>query len=94
MEVKILSKEKDSIEVEILGANETILEPLKQKLLADDNVAQATYQMGHPMLARPRLRVRVREGKPHAALKKAAKALAAEFRDAQALVEKAKKPKG
>lgn len=93
MEVKILAKEKDFIEVELQGLNETILEPLKQKLLQDENVVQATYQMGHPMLARPRLKVRVKEGKPHAALKKAAKAIAAEFRDAQTLIEKAKKPK-
>jgi len=93
MEVKILAKEKDFIEVELQGLNETILEPLKQKLLQDENVQQATYQMGHPMLARPRLKVRVKEGKPHAALKKAAKAIAAEFREAQTLIEKAKKPK-
>ena len=94
MEVKIIAKEKDFIEVEIMGVNETILEPLKQKLLQDENVLQASYQMGHPMLAHPRLKVKVKEGKPHAALKKAAKAVAAEFRDAQTLVEKAKKPKG
>jgi DNA-directed RNA polymerase subunit L len=93
MEVRIIAKEKDFIEVEIVGVNESILEPLKQKLLQDENVAAATYQMGHPMLARPRLRVKVKEGKPHAALKKAAKAIAAEFREAQTLVEKAKKPK-
>jgi DNA-directed RNA polymerase subunit L len=93
MEVRILSKEKDFIEIELQGANETILEPLKQKLLQDENVAQATYMMGHPMLARPRLKVKVKEGKPHAALKKAAKAIAGEFREAQTLIEKAKKPK-
>lgn len=93
MEVKIIAKEKDFIEVEIMGVNETILEPLKQKLLQDDNVTQASYQMGHPMLAHPRLKVKVKEGKPHAALKKAAKAIAAEFREAQTIVEKAKKPK-
>ncbi|MBM4249411.1 MAG: DNA-directed RNA polymerase subunit L [Euryarchaeota archaeon] len=93
MEVRILTKEKDLIEIELQGVNETVLEPLKQKLLQDDNVTQATYYMGHPMLARPRLRVRVKEGKPHAALKKASKAIASEFREAQTLIEKAKRPK-
>ena len=93
MEIRILAKEKDFIEIEMQGANETLLEPLKQKLLQDDNVTQATYQMGHPMLARPRLKVNVKEGKPHAALKKASKAIAAEFREAQTLIEKAKRPK-
>ena len=94
MEVRIIAKEKDFIEVEIMGVNETILEPLKQKLLQDENVLQATYQMGHPMLASPRFRVKVKEGKPHAALKKAAKAVAGEFREAQTVLEKVKKPKG
>jgi DNA-directed RNA polymerase subunit L len=93
MEVKILTKEKDYIEVELIGVNETVLEPLKQKLLADENVAQATYQVGHALMGNPKLMVRVKEGKPHAALKKAAKAISAEYREAQGLVEKAKKPK-
>jgi DNA-directed RNA polymerase subunit L len=93
MEVKILNKEKDRIEVELIGANETVLEPLKQKLLSDENVASATYVMGHATRGNPRLLVKVREGKPHAALKKAAKAISAEFREMQGLVEKAKKPK-
>jgi len=36
----------------------------------------------------------VKEGKPHAALKKAAKAVAAEFREAQTILDKARKQKG
>jgi DNA-directed RNA polymerase subunit L len=93
MEVKIITKEKDHIEVELIGVNETVLEPLKQKLLSDDNVTSATYVMGHPLMGHPRLLVKVKEGKPHAALKKAAKAISAEFREAQGIIEKVKKPK-
>lgn len=88
MELKLINKEKDSMEIEILGENETLLEPLKQKLLEDDNVEIATFLMGHPMLESPKLIVKVKSGKPQAALKKAAKALANDFEEFRDVVMK------
>lgn len=88
MELKLVNKEKDSMEIEILGENETLLEPLKQKLLEDDNVEIATFLMGHPMLESPKLIVKVKSGKPQAALKKAAKALANDFEEFRDVVMK------
>ncbi len=93
MELKLLNKEKDSMEIEIMGEDETLLEPLKQKLLEDENVEIATYLMGHPMLERPVLIVRVKSGKPQAALKKAAKALANDFEEFKDVVVKETSPK-
>jgi len=93
LELKLLNKEKDSMEIEILGEDETLLEPLKQKLLEDENVEIATYLMGHPMLECPKLIVRVKSGKPQAALKKAAKALANDFEEFKTLVLKESGPK-
>jgi DNA-directed RNA polymerase subunit L len=43
---------------------------------------------GHPQLDKPVLTVEVKEGKPQAALKKAAKSLANQFAEARQLVEK------
>jgi DNA-directed RNA polymerase subunit L len=88
LELKLVNKEKDSMEIEILGENETLLEPLKQKLLEDDNVEIATFLMGHPMLESPKLIVKVKSGKPQAALKKAAKALANDFEEFRDVVMK------
>jgi DNA-directed RNA polymerase subunit L len=88
LELKLINKEKDSMEIEILGENETLLEPLKQKLLEDDNVEIATFLMGHPMLESPKLIVKVKSGKPQAALKKAAKALANDFEEFRDVVMK------
>jgi DNA-directed RNA polymerase subunit L len=89
MELKLVSKSKDSIEVEIAGEDETMLYPLQQKLLEDKSVVFATYEKGHPMLDNPKLIVKVKEGKPQAALKRAAKALANDFKQFRELFEKA-----
>lgn len=88
MELHLLSKDKHTIEFEVAGASETLLEPLKQKLLADKNVEAATYYIGHPMSDNPKLYVRVKEGSPQSALKKAAKALVGEFNECKLLIEK------
>ncbi|MEM2901016.1 MAG: DNA-directed RNA polymerase subunit L [Thermoplasmata archaeon] len=88
MNVKLISKEKDSIEVEVEGENETLLEPLKQKLLADDKVVAATYIIGHPLLDKPKIYVNVRDGKPQAALNRAAKALANDYKEFREILEK------
>jgi DNA-directed RNA polymerase subunit L len=51
-------------------------------------VADARYTTGHPQLDKPVLVVEVKEGKPQAALKKAAKSLTNQFQEARQLVEK------
>lgn len=86
--IKLLSKEKDSMEIEIEGENETLLEPLKQRLLEDEKVETATYILGHPKLDKPRLYVKVKDGKPQAAIKRAAKSLVKDFADLRKLYEK------
>lgn len=75
MKINVLSKTKDEIEIEILDEEETILPPLRQKLIEDDMVIHANYTIMHPILDNPRLYVKVSDGKPQNALKRAAKAL-------------------
>ena len=88
MELTLLNKTKDTIEIQVKGEDETLLYPLQQKLVEDDSVEYATYVMGHPLLDQPKLVVKVREGKPQNALKRAAKALANENKECLTLFQK------
>lgn len=91
MELKLLNKTKDTIEIEIAGEDETLLYPLQQRLVQDESVEYATYIMGHPLLDQPKLVVKVQEGKPQNALKRAAKALANENKEFLTLFKKVSK---
>lgn len=73
MDVRVMSKGDKSLEVELVGENETLLNLLKQRLLASPDVESATFIIGHPLLDQPKLFVQVRKGKPETALKAAAK---------------------
>ena len=88
MEFKLVEKKKDSIKVEVLDPDETLIYPLIHELLQDKNVEDARYTTGHPQLDKPVLTVKVKDGKPQAALKKAAKALSNQFLEARQLIEK------
>lgn len=88
MEFKLIEKKKDIIKVEIKDADETLIYPLIHELLQDKNVVDARYTTGHPQLDKATLTVTVKEGKPQASLKKAAKSLANQFLEARQLVEK------
>jgi DNA-directed RNA polymerase subunit L len=88
MELKLVEKKKDSIRVEIEDPDETLIYPLIHELLQDKNVKDARYSTGHPQLDKAVLAVIVKDGKPQAALKKAAKALANQYVEVRQLVEK------
>ncbi|HJX04258.1 MAG TPA: RpoL/Rpb11 RNA polymerase subunit family protein [Thermoplasmata archaeon] len=88
MEFRLLEKKKDTIKVEVHEADDTLIYPLLHELLQDKNVVDARYVTGHPQLDKSILIVEVKEGKPQAALKKAAKALANQFAEARQLIEK------
>ena len=75
MDITLISKDKKSMEIEIIGENETLLTPLKEKLLEDDKVVFSTFIRGHPFLDNPKLYVEVNDGKPQTALKRAARAI-------------------
>lgn len=92
MDLKLITKDKNSMEIEIIGEDETLLEPLKQKLLEDSNVEVATYLTGHPMLENPKIIIKVKSGKPQSAIKKAAKALANDYEEFKTLVDKETAP--
>jgi len=90
MELKLLNKDGRSIEIEVIGEDETILVPLQEKLLADDKVEIVTLSRAHRFLTNPVLFVKVTEGKPQTAIKRAAKALSNEVKEFSALFDTAK----
>ncbi len=75
MEFKLISKEKDEIELEVINADRTLLIPLIEAMNDDEKVEYAIYHFDHPYLSNPTIKIKVREGKPQAAIKRAAKKL-------------------
>ncbi|GEM_PF-863495 len=75
MEFKVISKQKDEIVVEVINADRTLLVPLVEEMNHDDKVEYAVYHYDHPYLGNPTIKIKVREGKPQAAIKRAAKKL-------------------
>ena len=80
MQINVLSKTDNELEVEILGENETLLNPIKQALLSDKDVDFAEYIIEHPSLSVPKIYVRTKgKAKPEVVLKRTIKSLVAEF---------------
>lgn len=80
MELRVLSLEKNEMEVEVLGENETLLNPIKQALLADKDVDFAEYIIEHPMLSIPKVYIRTKgSAKPDVVLKRTIKGVIKDF---------------
>ncbi len=75
MEFKVISKDKTTIELEVLNADRTLLIPLIDEMNRDEKVEYAIYHYDHPYLSNPTVKIKVNEGKPQAAIKRAAKKL-------------------
>ena len=64
MEVKILQKEKNTLEVELNGADQALAQIVSEMLNKDKDVEFASFKMEHPLLGFPRLYVRTKKGDP------------------------------
>ena len=87
----MLSKDKKSVVIELTDVKETLVHPLVDKLLADNDVLFAAYKIGHPQLDRPKLTVKTKRIKPETAVKKAADDLSDEIKLLKKEFEKAVK---
>ncbi len=91
MEIVLVNKDKNSIEVLLDDdSGNVLLEPLKEKLLADPTVELATYDSDHPMYGKKRLYVRVKSGKPQNAVKRALKEMSGDYSSFKKALDKAK----
>jgi DNA-directed RNA polymerase subunit L len=73
--LKVVSKEKNSITMEMINYDNTILRPLADELIRDEQVEEARYYIKHPIIDNPKIYVKVRTGKPQAAVKRSIKKL-------------------
>ena len=82
MELKAVTLNDREMEIEVLGENETFLNPIKQRLLADKDVDIAEYVIEHPFLSIPRVYFRTKGAtKPQVVLKRTIKALLKDYKD-------------
>lgn len=87
MDLKVLAKEKDSLKIEVTNPDDTVIYPLINELLADDKVEDARYITGHPLLDKPSILIRVKEGRPQTALKRAAERLAERYQSIRTMLQ-------
>jgi DNA-directed RNA polymerase subunit L len=80
MELKTIKKTSKELELEITGETETLLNPITEVLLENDDVDYASYMSDHPELKKRRLYIIVKKGKPEEILKKAVKQLENEIK--------------
>ncbi len=80
MELKTIKKTAKELELEIIGETETLLNPIAEVLLEDDDVDYASYMVNHPESNKRRLYIRVKKGKPEEILKRAVKQLEDEIK--------------
>ena len=64
MEVKILVNEKDVLELELVGADQSIAQLIAIRLNENKDDDFASYKMDHPTLGNPRFYVRMKKGDP------------------------------
>ena len=75
MELKKIKKTAKELEIEIMGENETILNPITELLLQNKDVDYASYLTDHPESKKRTLYIRVKKGKPEEILQKTVKQL-------------------
>jgi DNA-directed RNA polymerase subunit L len=73
LKIKVLSKSKNELKIELEGAGHTICNLLQKNLLEDKNVDLAGYDIPHPLASNAVIYVRMKgASKPETALIKAA----------------------
>jgi DNA-directed RNA polymerase subunit L len=74
LKVKVLKKEANELKIEVEGAGHGLCNLLQKKLLEDETVELAGYDVPHPLASSPVIYVRMKgTAKPEEALIRAAK---------------------
>lgn len=64
MEVRILTNEKNVLEMELKGADQSLAQLLAEKIGGEKDVEFASSKVEHPLLGEPKLYVRMKKGEP------------------------------
>jgi len=75
MEIIVLKNKANKLTFELEGVGHTFCNALKNELREDSNVSIATYNISHPLQAKPKFFLETSKGKPVDALQKAIKGL-------------------
>ena len=76
MKVNVLKRTENELKIEVEGAGHTICNLLQKKLLEDENVDMAGYDIPHPLASNPIVYVRTKGGvTPEQALRRAVEKL-------------------
>lgn len=76
MKVNVLKRTENELKIEVEGAGHTICNLLQKKLLEDENVDMAGYDIPHPLASNPIIYVRTKGGvTPEQALRRAVEKL-------------------
>ncbi|MCL4335239.1 MAG: DNA-directed RNA polymerase subunit L [Candidatus Thermoplasmatota archaeon] len=78
---EIVDKSKDSMKLKMLHYDNTLLRPFVEELMKDEMVEESRYYIKHPVIDDPEIYVRVKSGKPQAAVKRSVKRLSKTFED-------------
>lgn len=90
MEIKVIKDRAKELELEIIGEDSTILNPIKEKLLERENVVYAEYSIEHPILSNPKLYIKTKNANSKDELKAVLKELQKEFKSFREQIEKTK----
>ncbi len=63
MELKTIRKTKKELEIELTGVNETVLNPITEVLLKNEDIEYASYLSDHPESKNRKLYIRIKSGK-------------------------------
>lgn len=88
---RVVSREKNTITIEMLNYDNTLLRPLVDEILRDEQVEDSRYYVKHPVIDNPQIYVKVKTGKPQAAVKRAIKKLSKTYENLGADLAKEKK---
>ena len=89
--LRVVSKDKNSITLEMLNYDNTLLRPLIEELLKDEQVEESRYYIKHPVIDNQQIFVRVKTGKPQAAVKRAIRKLSKRYESLSEELSKAVK---
>lgn len=64
MQVKIIKEDSRSLEIDVTGADQSLLQIIQEQLLSDKRVTFAAYNRPHPLLKNQTMRVAVNQGNP------------------------------
>ena len=79
--LNILEESENVVRIEIEGEDHTLLAPLTSKLLENEQVDIATYNIQHTLRSNPVLYVKMKKGDPVEAVKSAVASLVSEFEE-------------